>query len=185
MPLVDHDHMVQAFSANTSDYPFGITVLPWTSRRYRNLSDTQSIHSCTKIKTIDPIPITQQIARCCIERKGFQDLLRRPSSGRVFCDIKVQNTAAVMRENEENIQHTQLNRRNREEIDRNHLANVISKKRHPSLRWLSRLLGHKPRHRPFRNLKSELLQFPMNPWCSPRRIGPCHGSVSGSQNTFL
>ena len=142
MPLVHDDHVVQTFSTNTSDNPFRIAVLPRTPSRYRNVLDTQSIDSCREIMTIDPIPITQQIARCCIERKGFQDLLRRPSSRRVFCDIKVQNPAAVMRENHENIQYTQSNSRNREEVDRNHLANVISKKRHPSLRWLSRLLGH-------------------------------------------
>src|SRR5690242_11662829 len=51
VPLVEHDHVVQAFSANTSDNPFRITVLPRTPGRYRNLSDTQSIHSCCEIMT--------------------------------------------------------------------------------------------------------------------------------------
>src|SRR5262245_21395805 len=42
----------------------------------------------------------------------------------------MQNTPTVMREDDEDIQHTQLYGRNREEVDRDHLANVISKERH-------------------------------------------------------
>jgi predicted PurR-regulated permease PerM len=34
---VDHNHVVQAFSTNTSDNPFRIAVLPKTPGRYRNL----------------------------------------------------------------------------------------------------------------------------------------------------
>ena len=63
MLLVDYDHVVQAFSANTSDNPFRITVLPRAPGRYRNLADTQSIHSCCEIMTIDPITISYQVAR--------------------------------------------------------------------------------------------------------------------------
>ena len=134
MPPVDHDHMVQAFSANTSDNPFRIAVLPRTPGRYRNLSDTQSIHSCTEIMTIDPITISYLVARHGVAGKRFHYLLRRPSSCRVFRNIEMQNTAAVMCEDHEDIQHTKLYGRNRKEVDRDHLADVISKKRHPGLR---------------------------------------------------
>src|SRR5215831_13496308 len=166
MPLVDHDHMVQAFSANTSDNPFCITVLPRTSGRYRNLLDTQSIHSCCEIMTIDPVTISYQVARHGVVGKCFDDLLCRPSSGRVFGNIKMQDTATVMGEDDENIQHAELYGRNCEEVDRDHLANMISKKRHPGLRRLSRPFWHQPRHRPFRNLKSQLFQFTVDAWRS-------------------
>src|SRR5215467_1175574 len=84
MPLVDHDHVVQAFSANTSDNPFRIAVLPRTSGRYRNLLDTQSIDSCREIMTIDPITIAYQVARHHFFRKRFHHLLRSPSGCRVY-----------------------------------------------------------------------------------------------------
>ena len=54
MPLVHDDHVVQAFSANTSDNPFRIAVLARTPGGYRNLSDTQSIDSCREILAVDP-----------------------------------------------------------------------------------------------------------------------------------
>src|SRR6516225_6814316 len=142
MPLVHDDHVVQTFSTNTSDNPFRIAVLPRTPSRYRNLLDTQSIDSCREIMTIDPITISYQVARRCFLRKRFDDLLRRPSSSRVFRHIEMQNTPTVMREDDEDIQHTELYGRNRKEVDRDHLTDVISKKRHPGLRRPSCLLGH-------------------------------------------
>src|SRR5215472_4863082 len=108
VPLVDHDHVVQTFSANTSDNSFRIAVLPRTPGRYRNLLDTQSIHSCREIMTIDPITISYQVARHYFLRKRFDDLLRRPSSGRVFRHIEMQNTATIKRQNHEDIQHAEL-----------------------------------------------------------------------------
>ena len=155
MPLVDHDYVVQAFSANTSDNAFRIAVLPRTPGRYRNLLDTQSIHSCREIMPIDPITISYQVARHHFFRKRFHDLLSSPSGCRVFSDIEMQNTPTVMREDDEYIEHTELYGRNREEVDRDHLANVISKERHPGLRRLSRLLGHQARHGPLRNLEPQ------------------------------
>src|SRR5215471_6367117 len=173
MPLVDHDH-IQAFSANTPDHPFRIAVLPRTPGRYRNLLDTQSIDSCREIMTIDPITISYQVARHYFLRNRFDDLLRRPSSGRAFRHIEMQNTATVVRQNHEDIQHAELYGRNREEVNRDHLAYVISEKRHPGLRRLSCLLGHEARHSPFGNLKSQLFQFTVHAWRSPSGIGDCH-----------
>src|SRR6516162_4264975 len=156
MPLVHDDHVVQTFSTNTSDNPFRIAVLPRAPSRYRNVLDTQSIDSCREIMTIDPITISYQVARHYFLRKRFDDLLRRPSSGRMFRHTEMQNTATVLRQNHEDIQHAELYGRNREEVDRDHLANVISEKRHPGLRWPPCLLGHQARHRSFGNLESQL-----------------------------
>src|SRR5215467_7218439 len=89
-----------------SDHPFRIAVLPRTPGRYRNLSDTQSIDSCSEISTVDPITITYQVARHGVVRKCLHDLLCRPRSSRVFRDIKMHNSSAFMRKNDENVQHT-------------------------------------------------------------------------------
>src|SRR5215813_2071815 len=85
-----------------------------------------------------------------VKRKG-DDLLRRPRCGRVFRNIEMQNTSTVMGQDDKDVQHTKLYGRNGEEVDRNHLSDVISQECHPRLRWLSRLLGHPARHRPFRD----------------------------------
>jgi hypothetical protein len=119
--------MVQAFSANASDDPFRIAVLPRTSGRYRNLSDTQSIDSRFEIMTVDSITLSRQIAGMGIVGKRFYHLPCRPSSGWVFRDIEMQNTTSVMRQDYKDIQHAELYGWNRNEGDRDHLANVVRK----------------------------------------------------------
>src|SRR5215470_524413 len=96
MPLIDHDDMVQAFSANASDHPFRIAVLPRTPSRYRNLPDTHSINSRGEVVSVDPITVSYQVAWHGVVGKRFHNLLGRPSGGRVFRNIKMQNPAAVM-----------------------------------------------------------------------------------------
>ena len=71
VPLVDHDHVVQALAANTSDNPFRVAILPRAARRYRNFSETQSVNACTEIMTIDPITISYQVARHGVVGKRF------------------------------------------------------------------------------------------------------------------
>ena len=42
-----------------------------------------------ELLSVDPITISQQISRCCVERKGFEDLLRSPFGRRMNRDVKV------------------------------------------------------------------------------------------------
>jgi hypothetical protein len=133
MPLVNYDHVVQTFSSNTSDNPFRIAILPRTPSACRYLLDAQAINSYAEIMTINPITISYQVARHRVVGKRFHDLLCRPTGGWVFCNLEMDNTATVMGEDDEDIQHAELYGGNGEEVDRNHLADVISKKRHPGL----------------------------------------------------
>src|SRR5262249_14411992 len=135
---------------------------------------TQSINSCREVMAVDPVTISHQVPRYSIVRKGFHDLLCRPRCSREFRDIEMQNTSTVMGKNDENVQHTELQSRNGEEVDRDYLADVISKKGHPGLRWLARLLGHPARHRTFRDRESQFFQFPVYARCSPCRVVGCH-----------
>src|SRR5207244_6990934 len=106
---------------------------PWTPSRRQNLLNADSINSCREIMTIDSITISYQVVRRGIVGKRFHHLLCRPSSGRVFRDIEMQNTTSVMRQDHEDIQHAEMYGRNREEVNRDYFANMISKKRHPSI----------------------------------------------------
>jgi hypothetical protein len=58
--------------------------------------------------TINPITISYQVARHRVVGKRFHDLLRRPTGGWVFCNVEMDNTATVMREDDENIQDAEL-----------------------------------------------------------------------------
>ena len=66
---------------------------------------------------VDSITISQQISWCGVERKGFPHLLRRPFRGGVSCDVKVDDTSTVMRENDKDEKDFEAKRMNREKID--------------------------------------------------------------------
>src|SRR5262249_7983563 len=72
--------------------------------------------------TIDPIAISHQVTWCRVLWKRFNDLLCSPYSRGVRGDVKVHHSPAIVRENNEHIQHSQLDRRHSKEIDRRVLA---------------------------------------------------------------
>ena len=110
-----------------------------------NLNDTSkharlNLASCRRVFVqgllpIDTIAISNQITWSAIIGKPFNNLLCRPHSSRVLGDIEMQDATSVMRKNHEDIQDASLNCRDREEIDRNELPDVIAQECSPCLRW--------------------------------------------------
>jgi hypothetical protein len=84
----------------------------------------------------------------------------------------MQNMATVMRQDDEEIQDSKLYGRNCEEVDRNHLANVISKENHPCMRWLLILPRHQSGDGSFGNVESEFQQFSVHTRRSPTMGSP-------------
>src|SRR5437879_10518070 len=63
--------------------------------------NAHSLNSVLEVLPINSISITNQIARRLIFRKGFDDLLRRPSRRRMFGDIEVNHSASFLGQNNE------------------------------------------------------------------------------------
>jgi hypothetical protein len=78
MALAEHDHVVQAFPANTPDEPFHIRVLPGTPRGGHNFGHAQAIDTLMECRPVDTISITEEIPRRLISGKGLDHLLGRP-----------------------------------------------------------------------------------------------------------
>src|SRR2546422_3197987 len=109
-----------------------------------------------------------------ILRKGFDDLLCRPSRRRMFGHIKVNDSAAFMGQYNEHKKHAQSSRRYREEVDRHEIAYVIIEEGSPSLRRRGASFRYESGNCTFGNLYSQLEQFPMNSRCAPAHIGFGH-----------
>ena len=135
LPLVNNDDVVQALAANTADDPLHETILPRTPWCRSDLLNAHPLHSCREVLPIDTIAISNQITWSAIIGKPFNNLLCRPHSSRVLGDIEMQDATPVMRKNHEDIQDASLNCRDREEIDRNELPDMIAQKCSPCLRW--------------------------------------------------
>ncbi len=97
MALSQHDNVIQAFSANTSDEPFGKGILPRTFRRGEHLLDSHSLNPVSEMATVYAVAIPYQISRCSVIWKGFDDLLRRPFGRGMLRDIQMQHAATFMR----------------------------------------------------------------------------------------
>jgi hypothetical protein len=90
-------------------------------------------------------------------------------------DIKMDDAATIMRQDDEDIQDLKTNRRDCEEINGYQLSNMIAEKRHPSLSGLS-VLWHQSRNRLLGNLEPEFQELTVDTWGSPDGIGGSHGS---------
>ena len=97
MRLSEHDDVVEAFLANTSNQTLGKRILPrapWSSEHFR---DSHALNSVAEVAAVNPVPITDQIAGCRAFWKCFDDLLCGPFCRGMLRDIEVQHAAPLMR----------------------------------------------------------------------------------------
>src|SRR5262245_13153891 len=159
--VTDDDHMIQALATNASNHPLHIAVLPRTSRCDTNLLDAHSFNPRPEAFTVDSVAVADHEPRSTVFWKRFDDLLCSPNRRRILRHIEVDHAATIVRQDDEDIQNSQLNRCDRKEIDGYHLPDMISKERHPRLRGFP-VFGHQSRNGSLRNLKPEFQQFSMN-----------------------
>jgi hypothetical protein len=74
MSLVQHDHVTQAFAADTPDQPFDIGVLLGTPGRDQHLFNPHIMDALSKVCPVNAVAIPQKIPRDLIPRKGFDHL---------------------------------------------------------------------------------------------------------------
>src|SRR5215471_17380913 len=95
--------------------------------------------------------------------------------------IEMQHLPTAVLQHEEHKQHLHGDGRYRKEIDGNHLAEVVVKKRLPGLAGWSRQPSEDSRDGSLRDLDAQHLEFSVKPWRTPWRIG-CDHSLDESAN---
>ena len=93
MSLVQDDHMVQTFAAETPDQPLDVRILPRTPGGDQHVFDPHVPHPLPKRGTVDAVPITQEILRCLVPREGINDLLGGPLRGGMLSDVEMDETS--------------------------------------------------------------------------------------------
>jgi len=132
MSFIEHDDVIQKFSAQATNYALNIGVLPRRSRRGHNLVNTQARQPSLNPITKYAIAVTQQIPRGRIERKRFHNLLGCPLRGRMFRHVEVDDFAAIVRQDDENEQYFECRRWHDKEVDSGNVFQVQIEKRSPS-----------------------------------------------------
>src|SRR6266566_9656059 len=76
--FAQNNHMVDALASDRSDQPFGEAVLPRRARGDGLVTDAHGSESARDGSAVDPIPITDQVARGLIPMECFGDLACDP-----------------------------------------------------------------------------------------------------------
>jgi hypothetical protein len=125
LPLVEHDHVIEALAADRADKALDEWILPWRLGGDDDFFDADVPHAATEMLAVDAVAITQQEAWCFIPGKGFDDLLSRPFRGWVGGHVEVQHTPTMVGEDEEDEQDLIPHGRDDEEVDRDDVLDVV------------------------------------------------------------
>jgi len=130
---VENDHVIQTLATNGPDQSLDERVLPGTCGAGHDLSDRHSGEASTECVAVDAVSIPQQPAGRRVLRKGVDDLLRGPFSGRMLGHIEVNHASAFVRQHEEHKQDPSGHCRNGEEVDRHGRCHMIREECAPRL----------------------------------------------------
>jgi len=119
---------------------------------------------------VNAITIAKEEAGCSVEGERMKDLLRGPFCGWMRRDVEVNDAAALVRENDENVEGTKGKGRGSEEIDGSKLLGVVFKKCAPGLRGRLGMSDHVLGDGGLGNIDAKFEQFPVNSGASPERV---------------
>src|SRR5215475_782489 len=98
MIFIDHDHMVEAPSPETSDHRLHERILSGTPGRRDHFFDLHSLYPLAKLFPVNLVVVPDQKPRCTLFWESFNHLLGCPDSCRIGSYIEVNNPPTVMRQ---------------------------------------------------------------------------------------
>jgi hypothetical protein len=134
MALVQDDHVVQAFTADTPDQPLDVRILPRRARGHHDLLDSHMPDALPKVGALDIIAIAQQIAWSYVPGEGFHRLLSCPLRRRMFRDVDMYHAARFMGQDEQDEEHFVGHGRHHKEIEGHQVLHVIRERALPRRR---------------------------------------------------
>ena len=98
--------MVEQLAADGADHALGEGVLPRGAWCRKNLGDAHAFHPSPKFAAVDTVSIAEQVARRGVIGESFDNLLRRPGSGRGIGHVEVHDLATTMQQDHEHVERT-------------------------------------------------------------------------------
>jgi len=125
MGLIEYDNVIQKIAPTAFDPPFRYAVLPRTVKRGSNRADGHRPYCYRDLQSILGIPIKDEISGSRLIREGLAQLLQDPTGSGMGRNVEMRDTPSTVADDEETIEHTESDGRDREEIHRrNHFAVV-------------------------------------------------------------
>ena len=164
MSLVQRDDMIEQLAAATSHPALGHAILP---RALHRCLQTFYFHGSNRRRNFESIlcvVVKDEELGGGLVREGFAHLLDNPGTGRIPCDIEVQDSSTVVADDEENLKDVEGERRDREEIHCRDGFAVITQERQPTFCgfWMPGCSPHPAGDGRFRYLEAEHEKFPVD-----------------------
>ncbi len=172
--LVKHNHVVETLSAYRSHDSFHTRILLGRPGSDEDLLDAHRIDAANEVVTVDPVPIPKQVAGRGVPRERLDDLLAGPPCGGVLGHVEVDHPAPVVCQNHKDEEHTKRRGRDREEVDRHQVAEVVVEKGAPGLGGWVGPTGNVLRDRRLADLDAEFEQPAVDPRGAPQNVGAGH-----------
>jgi len=166
--------VIEALAADRSNHPLYVSSPPRRTWCRQSFVDAHISNLFSEITAEDSIAVAQQVTGELRKGKCLSQLLSCPLRGRVGGNIEVQNAAAVMGQNQENVKNLEADRGHREEINRDQLLDMIFEEGAPSLRRRFVAAQHVSADAALNDVEAEFEQFSLNPGCTPKGILPTH-----------
>jgi hypothetical protein len=107
VPLAEDDDVIEQLAPDGAHEPLSETVLPRRPRRDPDLLEIHGGEPLVEQDAEDPIAITDDALGDDIGRHSLDHLLRGPRGVGMHADINVQDTPALEREHEEDVEHAE------------------------------------------------------------------------------
>lgn len=133
MVLVEHNHVVENFTATTSASAFSYSILPRATNRRADWHYFQGTDGRRGFESVLGVVIEQQESGRRRKREGFPGLLTDPDAGWMARDIEVHDSSPVMTDNEKAVQDAKLHSWHGEEVHRRNRFAVVAKECSPDL----------------------------------------------------
>src|SRR5437870_4357313 len=134
--------MVDALASDRSNQPFGEAVLPRRAWGDGLVTDAHGAQSACDGSAVDPIPITDQVARSLSPRECFSDLTCDPLCSWMRCDVDPDKVSSRQPDDDQAVEQIKANGRNNEQVHGGEVPRVVTQEGAPSLGRRSTSLDH-------------------------------------------
>src|SRR5450432_1610990 len=108
MVFAENDHMVETLAADRSDQALDEGVLPGRARRTQDFLDAHAGEPSAEGGAVDPVAVAHQVRRRAGFGERLDDLLSGPGRGWGPGDVEVQDTAAIVRQHDEDVEYAKV-----------------------------------------------------------------------------
>ena len=119
LALIEYENVVQALGPDRSHPALGDGVGTRRSEWRANLGNTNITHPTIERGAITAVAVmNEETSRYSVPSAAFDNLLRRPRSGRMRRQVNVDDLSAGVIDHEEHVQHSERDRLDTEEVAR-------------------------------------------------------------------